>query len=200
MSVSAKRPRTASADYPDYAIVGYLHDGRFAAIAAAIAVLHGGGWVGAGQHGTVRRNEDAHGSPSPGFEKTVWLAIHGFVSPGALSARPSVDTLLNELRRRCHALGLIHSFVPVRGFTPARTHAGRELIAAAHRDCPWPPSPEASRDLAERFGMPVALHGNDALKRLMPDFARDSGLLRRRGKDGLDWADPQAPGAEGRYF
>jgi hypothetical protein len=48
--------------------------------------------------------------------------------------------------------------------------------------------------------MPVALYGNAALEYLMPDFARDSGLLRKAGEDGLDWAEPKAPGPEGRYF
>jgi len=47
--------------------------------------------------------------------------------------------------------------------------------------------------------MAVALHGNAALIVLLPQFARDSGLLDRAGVDGLDWADPEAPGPIGRY-
>jgi hypothetical protein len=48
--------------------------------------------------------------------------------------------------------------------------------------------------------MLVALYGNQALLALMPKFARDSGLLRRESKDGLDWAGPKAAAPEGRYF
>ncbi|MGH8833525.1 MAG: hypothetical protein ACRDWG_00760 [Actinomycetes bacterium] len=47
--------------------------------------------------------------------------------------------------------------------------------------------------------MAVALYGNAALTVLLPRFARNSGLLDRAAVDGLDWADPEAPGPIGRY-
>ena len=186
---------------PDYAVVAYIRDGRFAAVAAVLAVLHARGLVVAGKACTVRRSDDVGRPPPEGFERQVWGAIHGFVSPGALTARPSVDAALNDLRRWARRLGLVRWFVPIRGFIPARTRLGRRLIDSAWADCPWPPTPEADdRRVEDRVGMPVALHGNIALSVLMPTFARDSGLLNRAGTDGLDWADPQAAGPEGRYY
>lgn len=185
---------------PDYVLVGYLRDGRFTAVASALAVLHGRGLVEAGRAGTVRRSEVNVTAPQDDFERLVWSAIHGFVSPGALMSRPHVDQALNDLRRRARRLGLLRWYLPVRDFLPSRTRLGRNLVDAAWRDYPWPPSPETTdTELDQRIGMAVALYGNTALTALMPDFARDSGLLDRAGKDGLDWADPEAPGPIGRY-
>jgi hypothetical protein len=184
---------------PDYAVLAYLRDGRFAAMAAVLAVLHARGLVVAGKSGTIRRS-DAVGPPPEGLERQVWAAIHGFVSPGALMARPTVDAALNDLRRRARRLRLLRPFLPVRGFLPARTRLGRQLVDAAWADHPWPPSPDAPDQTVElRVGTAVALHGNVALNLLMPQFAQASGLLDRAGTDGLDWTDPEAPGAIGRY-
>ncbi len=194
------RSRTDSALFePDYAVVGYIRDGRFAATAAILAVLHARGLVVAGKSGSVRRT-DAIGPPPHIFERQVWGAIHGFVSPGALMARPTVDSALNDLRRRARQLGLVRPLVPIRGFTPARTRLARRLLDGARADCPWPPTPETGASpIEQRVGMPVALYGNSALELLMPTFARNSGLLDRAGTDGLDWADPDAPEGTGRY-
>ena len=116
-------------------------------------------------------------------------------------ARPTVDAALNDLRRRARRLGLVRWLLPIRAFSPARTRQGRQLVRAARLHYPWPPSPENSNPaVEERVGLAVALYGNAALEALMPRFARDSGLLSRAGKDGLDWVDPQAAGPEGRYF
>ncbi|MDQ1699431.1 MAG: hypothetical protein QOG34_1294 [Frankiaceae bacterium] len=179
---------------PDYAMVAYVHDGRFTAVAAVLAVLHARGLVVAGKSGTVRHS-DSVTPPPEGFERQVWRSIHGFVSPGALMARPAVDAALNDLRRRARRLGLLRPLVPVRGFFPARTRLGRKLVAGALADYPWPLSPEHGEQPVELgVGMAVALHGDVALNALMPEFARDSGLLTREGAGGLDWADPEAPG------
>jgi hypothetical protein len=191
--------RQAAVFEPDYAVVAYVRDGRFTAVAAVLAVLHARGLVVAGRSGTVRRSETVTPSPA-GFERQVWGAIHGFVSPGALMARPTVDSALNDLRRRARQLGLLHFGMPVRQFLPARTRLARKMLHAAASDYPWPPTPETDdRPVEERVGMAVALHGNAALTVLLPQFARDSGLLDRAGVDGLDWADPEAPGPIGRY-
>lgn len=116
-------------------------------------------------------------------------------------ARPTVDAALNDLRRRARRLGLIRWLVPVRALSPARTRRGRKLIQSASLHYPWPPSPEHDpQTVEERVGLAVALYGNVALEVLMPGFARDSGLLSRAGKDGLDWVDPKAEGPEGRYY
>jgi hypothetical protein len=185
---------------PDYAVVAYIRDGRFTAVAAVVAVLHARGLVVAGKSGTVRHS-DTVTRPPEGFERQVWGSIHGFVSPGALMARPTVDAALNELRWRARRLGLVRPLLPIRAFVPARTRLGRELLDSAWADYPWPPSPdEGELPVEQRVGMAVALHGDEALNLLMPEFARASGLLDRAGADGLDWADPQAPSGEGRYF
>lgn len=179
---------------PDYVAVAYVAHGRFAAMAAVLAVLHAEGFVAAGQSRTVRRS-DLVTPPADEFERYVWRAIHGFVSPGALMARPSIDAAFNDLRRRCRRLGLIRPLLPVGFAVPARTKLGRSVVDAARRDCPWPPSPEHEHlPVAQRIGMPVALYGRPALERLMPAFARDSGLLDHAGEDGLDWATQQSPG------
>jgi hypothetical protein len=184
----------------DYVPVAYVAAGRFGAVAAALAVLHAGGLVSAGQAGTVRRSGIVT-PPDDGFERCIWGAIHGFVSPGALMARPAVDRAFNDLRRRCRRLGLIRPLLPVQARTPARTKLGREFVDAARRDCPWPPSPEhAGASLAGRVGMPVALYGGEALRALMPAFARDSGLLDHASADGLDWIDPVGGPGEGVYW
>jgi hypothetical protein len=185
---------------PDYAVVAYLRDGRFAAVAATLAVLHMRGLIVAGQSGTVRRSDDVT-PPPEGFERQVWSAIHGFIAPGALAARPTVDSALNDLRRRARRLGLVRWLVPIRGLMPARTRQGRQMLNSVMADFPWPPSPDqAEQPIDDRIGMAVALHGNAALSLLMPTFARDSGLLAREGSDGLDSVDPEAAGPEGRYF
>jgi hypothetical protein len=185
---------------PDYAVIAYLRNGRFNAVAAVLAVLHARGLVVAGKTGTIRRS-DTGAAPPAGFERQVWGAIHGFVTPGALMARPAVDDALNDLRRRARRLGLLRPLLPVRGLVPARTRQGRGFVDAVATNYPWPPSPEDDdRPIEDRVGLAVALYGNAALRLLMPVFARDSGLLDRAGTDGLDWADPQAAGPEGRYY
>lgn len=185
---------------PDYAVVGCVRDGRFAAVAAVLDVLHERGLVVAGSTGTAHRS-DAVTPPPHSFERQVWSSIHGSVPPGALMARPTVDAALNDLRRRARRLGLIRWLLPVRTLSPARTRRGRQLIQSAASHYPWPPSPEhAAQSIEERIGLAVALYGNLALEALMPRFARDSGLLSRAGKDGLDWVDPKAAGPERRYY
>lgn len=179
---------------PDYAVVA-----RFAAVAATLAVLHARGLVVAGRSGSVRRAEVGAWPPA-GFEREVWAAIHGFVSPGALMARPKVDAALSDLRRRARRLGLVRPLIPVKGYLPA-TRVARRLLDAAASDYPWPPTPESEEDgIERRVGLAVALYGAEALNLLMPRFARASGLLDRAATDGLDWADPGAPSGEGRYF
>jgi hypothetical protein len=186
-------------DY-DYAAVAYIRDGRLAVMASVLSVLHDDGSVQAGRAGSVRRAETG-AAPHESLERTVWTAIHGFVSPGALMARPSVDRALNDLRRRCRRLGLIRPLLPARVHVPARTQAGRDLISAARRSCPWPPSPEhGALPSQARIGMPVAIYGSEALQLLVPEFARDSGLLSRASTDGLDWADPDASPGKGKYY
>jgi hypothetical protein len=194
------RSRRREVQDPDYVVAAYLRDGRFAAVAATIAVLHARHLVEAGREGTVRRSETVLTAPPDGFERELWSAIHGFVSPGTLMARPPVDAALNDLRRRARRLGLLRRWLPARGFVPARTHRGRQLEDSYLAQCPWPPTPEVTDQPVElRVGLPVALYGNIALEKLMPDFAKHSGLLDRAGTDGLDWADPEAPGPMGRY-
>jgi hypothetical protein len=162
---------------PDYAVVAYIRDGRFVAVASVLAVLHARGLIVAGKSGTVRHSESVT-VPPEGLERRVWSAIHGFVSPGALMARPTVDAALNDLRRRACRLGLVHRLVPVRVFLPARTRAGRRALEFAFADYPWPPSPDVPEGPVEqRVGIAVALYGDAA----------------------LNWADPQAPGPTDRY-
>jgi len=197
--VAIDRRSSSLIEIPDYCVVGYVRDGRFAALAAVLAVLHMNGLVVSGRSGTLRRDESVNTAPTNDVERTVWLAIHGFVSPGALTTRPSLDSLFTELRRRCHRLGLVHALLPVRTFTPSRTPAGRELLDSALRDCPWPPSPEGPADLETRVGMPVALYGTAALKVLMPHFAKDSGLLSRETEDGIDLWSPPGSNSVGPY-
>src|SRR3954451_16150597 len=141
MSIVSRDEHRTTLLEPDYAVVAYIRDGRFAAVAAVLAVLHARGLVVAGKRGTVRHS-DIVKPPPDGLERQVWGSIHGFVSPGALMARPTVDTALNDLRRRARRLGLLRRFVPVRVFSPARTRRGTQLVDAATRDYPWPPSPE----------------------------------------------------------
>jgi len=179
--------------------VAYVAHGRFAAMAAVLAVLHVEGSVVAGRSGTVRRSENVT-APTDEFERYVWRAVHGFVSPGALMARPSIDAAFNDLRRRCRRLGLIRPLLPVGFALPSRTKLGRSVVDAARRDCPWPPSPEHEHlPVSQRIGMPIALYGAQALLVLMPAFARDSGLLDHAGEDGLDWVNREPPG-EGIYW
>ncbi|HWC33559.1 MAG TPA: hypothetical protein VG650_01915 [Mycobacteriales bacterium] len=192
------RRRSEDLDFPEYSVIAYIHDGRYAAFAAAIAVLHARGLLVAGRSGRLRRNEDANTGPSNSFERSIWRAIHGSVAPGTLVADPLIDSLLNGLRRRCHDLGLIHALVPTRLFTPSRTPAGRGFLELAVRNCPWPP-PENATSSPEQVGLSVALYGNDALKTLMPGFARDSGLLDREREDPSMW-DPKALGPQNRYY
>jgi hypothetical protein len=65
--------RQAAVFEPDYAVVAYVRDGRFTAVAAVLAVLHARGLVVAGRSGTVRRSETVTPSPA-GFERQVWGA------------------------------------------------------------------------------------------------------------------------------
>jgi len=108
---------------PDYVAVAYVAQGRFAAMAAVLAVLHVEGSVVAARSGTVRRSENVT-APTDEFERYVWRAVHGFVSPGALMARPSIDAAFNDLRRRCRRLGLIRPLLPVGLCRPSPATAG----------------------------------------------------------------------------
>jgi hypothetical protein len=186
--------RDGSGSEPGYAVFAYLQYGRFAVIAAVLAVLYERGLVDAGRSGTVRRTDEVR-PPTETLERTVWLALHGSVSPGALMARPSVDACLNELRHEAIRAGLVHPFVPVRSFVPARTHRGRLSVDEALAGCPWPPSPEsADAPVEQRVGMTVALYGDTALVDLMPEFARAGGLSPRTNRDVPEWADPGPTG------
>jgi hypothetical protein len=185
-------------DIPDYAIVAYVRGGRFACVAAVLAVLHVRGFIDAGRNESVQRRETVS-APPDGLERIVWSAVHGSVTPGALASRPRIDRELNRLRQSCRTLGLIRPFIPVRSGLPARSVAGRRLVAEATRDCRWPPSPEDElRPVEDRVGLPVALYGRYALVELVPTFASAAGLLSRSSSDGVDWADAAGPG--GRYY
>ena len=185
---------------PDYALVAYVRDGRFAAVRATLAVLHARGLVDAGRSGSVRRT-DVVSPPPYDFELRVWSAIHGFVAPGALMGCAPADAAFNELRREACQNGLVRRLMPVRAFSPARTRRGKQLVRSAAHRCPWPLSGEpADQAVVEHIGMAVALYGNAALEVLMPAFARDSGLLGRESHDEMALADPDAPGPQGRYY
>ncbi|MEE6263893.1 TIGR04222 domain-containing membrane protein [Plantactinospora sonchi] len=61
-------------------------------------------------------------------------------------------------------------------FLPRQTVAGARLLRAARRCHPVPTAPET--DPAVEPGTAVALYGEAAIRVLMPQFARDGGLLR----------------------
>jgi hypothetical protein len=180
-----RRGAVAEPQTPEYVRLAFLVDGRFAATAAVLAELHAQGAVDAGRARTVKLAEGSRVSPT-GFERIVWNALHGSTSPGALAALPSVMGAFTALRRRLVSEGLLRRGVPSRWFLPARTRAGRRVLAEARVRVP------VSADGAE-VGMQVALYGNEALNALMPKFAKAAGLLARASGDVSDAADSHLP-------
>ena len=157
----------------DYIRAAYVRGGRRAVLDAMLVHFHALGLIVPGRKGTVRRTE----GPWPrveGFERIVWNAVVGHVSPGALPGRPHVDAAFGELRTIFIRAGYLWPLVPASA-PLARRGPGRTLLAQLRRDYPL--------DSGEDVTMLVALYGREALLLHAHRFAKDSGLLDRSDSD-----------------
>lgn len=168
--------------YLDAAAMAYLRGGRFAAVVTALAALHKRGLVVAGRAGTVRRTERYDVEP-PGFEHVVWHALHGSVSPAGLTIRPPVERAIAGLRRQLRDARLIHPLLPVARWAPARNDRGHEALRLCRLEHPLiVDRPETSGD---NVAWLVALYGNEALRQLVPTFAKQGGLFDKNASDDM---------------
>ena len=171
----------------DYVRAAYVRGGRPAVLESVLVNLHSLGLIVPARPGTIRR-EDRVRHRLDGFERILWNAVIGNISPGALAGRPRVDAALLELRRTCVRAGLVRRLVPP-SLPFARPRSGRVLISHLRREFPL----ESGEDLT----MLVALYGREALLQYAPRFAKDSGLLDRSNSDNFGSAEAGPQGNSG---
>ncbi|MFD4977910.1 TIGR04222 domain-containing membrane protein [Streptomyces sp. NPDC058424] len=158
--------------------IAFLRGGRRAAVTVAVLALQARGAVKPGRGGTMRTTGPAHGAGAdlpalPHLTKTVHAALYRPAGMRQLLDREPVALALIDLRYELTVAGLL------RVFPPGRTRAGRRTLRDLRNRHPLPAS---GRGLSfdDRL-LAVALHGDQALTRLVPRFAGEAGLLGRGG-------------------
>ncbi|WP_086725866.1 hypothetical protein [Streptomyces carpinensis] len=159
--------------------IAFLRGGRRAALTVAVLTLRLRGSVGRGRGGTLCTTQplDDTGTVLPALP-ALTEAVHGSLRSPAdirqLLVREEVALALVDVRHELTVAGLM------RVLLPGSTRAGRRTLRAlrsAH------PMPTTRRGLSpEDRLLAVALYGDRALTTLMPRFAREGGLVGRRGR------------------
>ncbi|MFJ8464651.1 TIGR04222 domain-containing membrane protein [Streptomyces swartbergensis] len=154
--------------------IALLGDGPRAAVAVAVVDLHLRGLVEADRHGTIRAGiadaVSAERPPSP-LAQAVHACLHEPAGLRTLVKDPDVRLALALMRIPLAEAGLLRypMLGPTRG---ARRHV-RDL-RLRH------PLPASRRGLTDHDRLlAVALHGEAALRLLVPRFALRAGLVRR---------------------
>lgn len=153
--------------------IARIRGGRRAAVTVAVLDLHLRGAVGAGRAGTMQASGPADGAIRVPLTKAVHAALYRPAGMRQLLDRQGVRTALAGLAGDLTAAGLL------RAFPPGRTRAGRRLLKELRARHPLPT--RRSGLSAEDKLLLVAVHGDAALTKLAPRFAREAGLVGRGG-------------------
>ncbi|MFJ4282370.1 TIGR04222 domain-containing membrane protein [Streptomyces massasporeus] len=164
--------------------IALLGEGPRAAVTVAVVDLHLRGLVEADLPGTIRARVvdaveavEAVRPPSP-----LALAVHGRlrapVEPKALVKDPDIRLAVALMRIPLAEAGLLR--YPLLG----ATRAARRLVRELRHEHALPTSRRGLND-HERLLL-VGLHGEAALRRLVPRFALRAGLVRRAEVGGPD--------------
>ncbi|MFD9939102.1 TIGR04222 domain-containing membrane protein [Streptomyces massasporeus] len=171
--------------------IALLGEGPRAAVTVAVVDLHLRGLVEADLPGTIRaRVADAVEPPS-----ALAAAVHGCLrapaAPKALVKDPDIRLAVAVMRIPLAEAGLLR--YPLLGATRAARRQVREL----RHEHPLPASRHGLTD-HERLLL-VALHGEAALRLLVPRFALRAGLVRRAEVGGPDLPkhSPRGTGGSG---
>ncbi|MFH8798730.1 TIGR04222 domain-containing membrane protein [Streptomyces sp. NPDC017936] len=160
--------------------IALLRGGPRAAVTVAVVGLHLRGAVEAGRPGTLRAREAAvadalpgHPPPSslPPLESAVHASLHEPCGPRKLVRRPDVRLAVALMRIPLAQAGLLRH--PLLG----PTRAARRGVRALRERHALPAGRHGLTD--DDKLLLVALHGEAALRALVPRFALRAGLLAR---------------------
>ncbi|KOX06256.1 hypothetical protein ADK65_00160 [Streptomyces sp. NRRL B-1140] len=154
--------------------IALLGEGPRAAVTVAVVELYLRGLVEAGLPGTVRAGVadavEAERQPSA-LAAAVHTCLRVPASPGALVKDPEIRLAVALTRVPLAEAGLLR--YPLLG----PTRAARRHVRGLRHEHPLPASRQGLTD-SERLLL-VALHGEAALRLLVPRFALRAGLVRR---------------------
>ncbi|MEU6906931.1 TIGR04222 domain-containing membrane protein [Streptomyces coeruleorubidus] len=176
--------------------IALLGDGPRAAVTVAVVDLYLRGLVEADRPGTIRAGiadaVSAERPPSP-LAQAVHACLHEPAGLRTLAKDPDVRLALALLRIPLADAGLLR--YPLLG----PTRGARRHVRDLHRRHPLPASRRGLTD-HDRL-LAVALHGEAALRLLVPRFALRAGLIRRAevGGKGLLKHAPRGTGGGGDY-
>ncbi|MEV5311439.1 TIGR04222 domain-containing membrane protein [Streptomyces sp. NPDC052610] len=168
--------------------IALLRGGPRAAVTVALVALHLRGVVEPGRPGTVRAVpwDAAVSRLSSPWEDVVHSELEKPLRPRRLTRRPYVRLGVSLIRVRLAEEGLLRW--PFLG----PTRAARRDLAALRERHPLPARRQGLTDHDKLLA--VALHGEAALRVLVPRFAYRTGLL-----PGAGVADPGSPGSSWGY-
>ncbi|MBX9359759.1 TIGR04222 domain-containing membrane protein [Streptomyces sp. WAC04114] len=177
--------------------IALLGEGPRAAVTVAVVELHLRGLVGANLPGTIRaRVADAvEGVEAVEPTSPLAAAVHGCLRapapPKALVKDPDIRLAVAVMRIPLAEAGLLRH--PLLGATRAARRHVREL----RHEHPLPARRQGLTDHARL--LLVALHGEAALRLLVPRFALRAGLVRRAevGRPDLPTHAPRGTGGVG---
>ena len=174
--------------------IALLGDGPRAAVTVAVVDLHLRGLAEADRPGTVRRGiGDAVDGPRPlsPLAEAVHARLREPAAPRTLVKDPDIRLALALMRIPLAEAGLLR--YPLLG----PTRAARRHIRDLRRTRPLPAGRHGlSHD--DRL-LAVALHGEPALRLLVPRFALRAGLVRRAEVGGKDLLKHSPRGTGGGY-
>ncbi|MEU3930833.1 TIGR04222 domain-containing membrane protein [Streptomyces sp. NPDC029044] len=176
--------------------IALLGEGPRAAVTVAVVDLYLRGLAEADLPGTVRAGAvddvPAQQPPSP-LAVAVHARLRGPAAPKGLVKDPDIRLAVALMRIPLAEAGLLR--YPLLG----PTRAARRHVRGLRQDHPLPASRHGLTD-GERLLL-VALHGEAALRLLVPRFALRAGLVRRAevGGKGLLKNSPRGRGGGGGY-
>ncbi|GGY15414.1 TIGR04222 domain-containing membrane protein [Streptomyces djakartensis] len=178
--------------------IALLGEGPRAAVTVAVVELHLRGLVEPGQPGTVRASvADAVSAERPlsPLARAVYAALREPAGPKTLVKDPDVRVAVARMRIPLAEAGLLR--YPRLG----ATRGARRQVRDLRQRHPLPASRRGLTD-HERL-LAVALHGEAALRRMVPRFALRAGLVRRAevgGKRLLKHSPRSANGGGGHLY
>ncbi|MFF0002185.1 TIGR04222 domain-containing membrane protein [Streptomyces tibetensis] len=154
--------------------IALLGDGPRAAVTVAVVDLHLRGLVEPDLPGTIRArvgHDPGADQPPPPLAAAVHARLRTPAAPTALVKDPDIRLAVALMRIPLAEAGLLRR--PLLG----ATRAARRHVRDLRREHPMPASRHGLTD-GERLVL-VALHGEAALRLLVPRFALRAGLVRR---------------------
>ncbi|MFD5914052.1 TIGR04222 domain-containing membrane protein [Streptomyces massasporeus] len=158
--------------------IALLGEGPRAAVTVAVVDLHLRGLVEADLPGTIRARVADAVEPPSAWAAAVLGCLRAPAAPKALVKDPGIRLAVAVMRIPLAEAGLLR--YPLLGATRAARRHVREL----RHEHPLPTSRQGLTD-HERLLL-VALHGEAALRLLVPRFALRAGLVRRAEVGGPD--------------